>query len=76
MRDDDERVTELEIRSAYQEQTIMQLNDALVRQQRQIDALLARMKWLEERLGQQQPTGDDAALAAPYTAAEERPPHY
>ena len=67
------RVTELEIRNAYQEHTIAQLNDALISQQRQIDALVTQTKMLAERLAQQHQQSDDAA---PYSPEEERPPHY
>ena len=68
-----ERLMELEIRIAYQEDTIAQLNDALISQQRQIDALVSRTKMLAERLTQQLQQAD---RTAPYSAEEEQPPHY
>ena len=66
----DERLETLEIKVAYQEQTIAQLNDVIVEQQRRLDELEARYKAL---LGQLE------ALAPPGGTppdVPEPPPHY
>ena len=67
------RITELEIRGAYQEDTIAQLNDALISQQRQIDSLVARINALEEQVERATEQGQQGT---PYRSDEERPPHY
>jgi SlyX protein len=60
---------ELETRLSFQEDTLARLNDALIDQQRQLDALretLTRLTGLLERL-------PDDRREAPL---DERPPHY
>ncbi len=64
----EDRTTELEIKVAFQEDTIAQLNDALVAQQARIDALEARVAALIETVQRQQD--------APDPHAHEPPPHY
>lgn len=65
----DDRVTDLETRMAFQDDTIQALNDVLVKQQQQVDRLQLQMaallKRYEEMVGQ-------------YGASEEEapPPHY
>lgn len=44
----DKRITELEIKVAYQEDTIQQLDSVICRQQDQIDALQKQFKRLTE----------------------------
>lgn len=44
----DKRITELEIKVAYQEDTIQQLDSVICRQQDQIDALKKQFKRLTE----------------------------
>ena len=70
-----ERLHELEIRVAFQEETIEQLNTALSDQQLQIGrleetckALVQRFRSLQDSLDEL--SGDDAEIA------QERPPHY
>ncbi len=62
------RITELEIRVAFQEDTINQLNDALVAQQTRVDALERRVGMLLDSLKRMQDGAD------PF--AHEPPPHY
>jgi len=66
----EERVTELESRVAFQDDTIQKLNDVIVEQQRQIDQLSAQMVVLKEQL---------QAVATGMVADESQetpPPHY
>ena len=46
----DERLETLEIKVAYQEQTIAQLNDVIVEQQRRLDELESRYQALRGHL--------------------------
>lgn len=66
----EQRLTALEIKSAYAEDALDQLNDVVVRQQRQIDALLRALAELRER-----GAAAEADASTP-GAADERPPHY
>lgn len=63
------RLTELETQAAFAEDTLDRLNDVVVRQQGQIDALLRQVA----RLLQQGPA--DGA-AAPRSLRDDLPPHY
>lgn len=65
------RLVDLESRSAFQEETVRELNDALVRQQERIDRLEASLNVVVEQL--QQGGEGDRQSAAP---EDERPPHY
>lgn len=65
----DARVTELETRLAFQDDTLQTLNDVLVIQQRQIDMLEMKLNALAKRqqeLGESIGNSDDEAP----------PPHY
>ncbi len=63
----EERLVELELRFTHQQRFIDELSDVVARQQRDLDAVL-------ERLRTMQAAGTGAApLAAPH---DERPPHY
>jgi len=64
-----DRLTELEIKAAYAEDTIEQLSMTIYRQQQQIDALVRQV----EELRQQRPA--DAGGAA-RSLRDELPPHY
>ena len=70
---DIERLDELEMRVTFQEDVIAQLNEALINQQRRIDELVAHVRKLTEQLEQLHNQGVEAA---PYSAQDERPPHY
>lgn len=63
------RFTELEIRAAFQEDALTELNDALVSQQRQLDLLRQEFARLREHMLSIQPQ-------EPGDADQEVPPHY
>jgi len=67
----DERITELEIKVAYQEDTIQQLDRVICQQQDQIDSLKKQFKELTE--GSQSSPEDGKSL---FSALDEVPPHY
>jgi len=65
----DRRLTELEIKASFTEDLLDQLNQIIVDQQQQIDALLRELSDLRQRL----PEGG----AVPYRSLrDELPPHY
>ncbi len=65
----EERLTELETKLAFAEDLLDTLNETVVRQQGQIDALQEQMRLLHQQLKQVLP--EDAR-----TARDEIPPHY
>jgi SlyX protein len=65
----DERFEVFESKLTFQEDTISQLNDALVQQQTRIDQLEATVRSLLERL-------EEGPDLPDFNAADERPPHY
>lgn len=65
----DNRLTELEIKASYAEDQIDQLNQAIYRQQQQIDLLLREVMSLRQQL----PEGSAPVLRNP---RDELPPHY
>jgi len=64
----DERIDALEMRIAYQDDTIETLNQTITAQWKQIDVLTRKIAELGERL-------QEAEANAP-GATNERPPHY
>lgn len=64
-----ERITELEIKASYVEDTLDQLNMTIYRQQQQIDALIAEVRQLR-----QQVPAEGAGGAR--SLRDELPPHY
>ena len=68
MSDDSQRISELESRLEFQDETITRLNDALVAQQNRLDQLEKRQQQLIEHLKSTQ-AKDDPAKEPP-------PPHY
>lgn len=65
----EERMIEIEIKIAYQEDTIQELNDVVCKQQKQIDDLEATCTFLVKRVKiLSESTGDNIA--------NEKPPHY
>ncbi|MDE0008003.1 MAG: SlyX family protein [Gammaproteobacteria bacterium] len=71
MDDTEHRLIDLESRFSFQEETIRELSEALVRQQQRIDRLEASLKVVAEQV-QRADAGDDA----PQMPKDERPPHY
>ncbi len=67
LHDIERRLTELEIKASFAEDTVDRLNEVLVRQQRQIDLLTLEVTRLKDR-----PAPD----AAPRSLRDELPPHY
>ncbi len=65
----DERFEDLEVRIAYQDQLLHELNEVVTRQQSAIVALERRYELLVERI---RGLGETPAAAA----GDERPPHY
>lgn len=63
------RITELEMRTAFQEDALTELNDALVSQQRQLDLLRQELARLREHVLSMQPQ-------EPGDGVQEVPPHY
>ena len=67
--DTETRLAELEIRLSHQERTIEELNETIVRQWKEIDALKRRLGWLDERVeAVERNTGKPGQ--------ESPPPHY
>lgn len=71
---DRERLDELEMRAAFQEEMLRQLSDALGDQQVQIGRLEETCRALVERVKSLQGVLED--LPGDAEAAVERPPHY
>lgn len=65
----DHRLTDLEIKASFHEDLLDQLNQVIIRQQQQIDALLREV----ERLRQQIP---DVGSGVFSRAGDDLPPHY
>ena len=66
----DQRLTDLEIKASFSEDAIDQLNAVIVRQQRQIDALLAEVSGLRQLLP------DEGPQRASLSLRDDLPPHY
>ena len=69
-----QRIEVIEIKIAYQEDTISQLNEVICRQQEQIDSLESLTQQLLGRV--QDLSAASASAAASFSTADERPPHY
>jgi len=67
--DTESRITELEIKASYLEDTVEQLSQVLVRQQREIDALIRELGEMKSRV----PDGDPQGFRS---LRDELPPHY
>ena len=66
----EDRLVDLEVKAAYAEDTLDQLNAQLYRQQQQMEVLLAELRHLRERL----PEGGGGAEVR--NLRDEIPPHY
>jgi SlyX protein len=64
-----ERITDLETRSAFQEQSFEELSAVVATQMRQIDKLESKLKTLQEKVESPGAPGSDAPQNDP-------PPHY
>lgn len=67
--DIDERLTNLEIKATFTEDLLEQLDQVIVRQQRQIDLLIREISDLRRR-------ADQAQDGAPRSLRDDLPPHY
>jgi SlyX protein len=67
--DTDRRLTELEIKASFSEDLIDHLNQAIVRQQQQIDLLMRELRHLRDQL-----PGDSSGAVR--SLRDELPPHY
>jgi len=65
----EDRLARLEEQSYFQEQAVAELNQALTRQQFQLDELEKRLALAEERIAALLPLLDEGGQSAP-------PPHY
>lgn len=65
----DHRLTELEIKVSFNEDLLDQLNQIVIRQQQQIDALLRELVELRQQM-------PPAGASAFRQAGDELPPHY
>jgi SlyX protein len=65
-----ERLTELEVRVAFQDQTLQDLNEVVTRQQREIDRLTQELEAVKSRLAAHAPS-----MVIPQEE-EKPPPHY
>ncbi len=68
--DNESRITELEIKASYLEDTVEQLNQVLVRQQREIDALIRELGEMKSRVPE---AGGEPTFRS---LRDELPPHY
>ncbi|MGB5622237.1 MAG: SlyX family protein [Gammaproteobacteria bacterium] len=66
----DERLEQIEIKLAYQDDALRQLSDVVYRQQQQIELLRNHCQRLDERMT------NAGSAAAPASAEDEKPPHY
>lgn len=72
MEDWENRLTELEIRTALQEELLQSLNDTVAKLNETVDLQQAQLRLLYRRL--QESKGGE--LDKPYSLADEVPPHY
>ncbi|KUM34000.1 SlyX family protein [Pseudomonas sp. EpS/L25] len=66
----EERIAELEVRQAFQDDTIQTLNDIIVEQQKALDRCAAQIRLLAERQAELQTAGGGGL------PDEAPPPHY
>ena len=66
--DNESRITELEIKASFMEDTVEQLNQVIVRQQRQIELLARQLSELRDRVPEGGPGQSNLR--------DELPPHY
>lgn len=66
----EDRIADLEMRQAFQDDTIQTLNDIIVEQQRALDRCMAQIRVLAERQAEMHNSGGGGI------ADEAPPPHY
>ncbi|MFM2052770.1 MAG: hypothetical protein RL456_807 [Pseudomonadota bacterium] len=66
----DHRLTELEVKAAFAEDLVEHLNQEVIRQQRQIDALLREVTRLRQQVA------DGMGAPGARSLRDELPPHY
>ena len=64
-----QRLTDLEIKASFTEDMVDQLNQVIVRQQRQIDLLIREIAQLRQR-------SPDGEVGVPGRLPDDLPPHY
>ena len=67
--DQDERITNLEVKLSFSEDLVEELNQTVYKQQQQIDILIKEVKALKLQMANNSP-GDGNSVR------DERPPHY
>jgi SlyX protein len=74
----EERLADIEIKLAHQDQQIADLNDVVLRQGREIELLNAKLRRAEERLQDVSQSLEDTGkpLSPTEIAARDKPPHY
>ena len=65
----DNRVVELELKTAYLDDTVEKLDAVIIRQQAQIDALIREIVTIKQ-------SSTDGGLAAPRNLRDDLPPHF
>jgi SlyX protein len=68
-----DKIIELETKYSFQEELLTELNQEMIKQQRQLQAVMTEMRALREQLEGMQTREGDPGLAS---AADEKPPHY
>ena len=66
-----QRIEELEIRNAFQEETIQSLSDTIARLQQTLDLQQAQLRLLYQRLPDKAESNNE-----PFNPSNEIPPHY
>lgn len=72
MQEMQDRITELEIRLALQDELLLSLNDTVAKLQDALDLQQAQLRVLYNKMQQQ----GDGAQDKPYSLVDEVPPHY
>lgn len=67
--DNDQRLTNLEIKASFSEDLLDQLNQIIIRQQQQIDTLMRELSHLRQ-------STPDASAGQPRNLRDELPPHF
>lgn len=68
-----ERIIELESKFSFQEDTLQELNEIIIRQQRQLDEMARKLGHLSEQIADIAAQRSEGQAVMP---ADEKPPHY